>query len=484
MDHTSPSRREFLDRTMRTLGGAAAVSLLGQSGNVLSAAEAAALAGPHLPGPHFPGKARHVIYLHMVGGPSQIDLYDYKPKMGAWYDKDLPESIRQGQRLTTMTSGQTRFPIAPSKYKFARHGQSGMWVSELLPHTAKMVDEMCFVRSMNTDAINHEPAITFAQTGNQIAGRPCLGSWVSYGLGTLNQNLPTFVVMVAKPTNMEQLQAISARLWSSGYLPGEHAGVAFRTSGDPILYINNPPGVPAEVRRTTLDGISALNEMNFSACGDPEIHTRTKQYELALRMQDSVPELADLTKEPKSTFELYGEEARKPGTFANTALQARRMVERGVRFVQIYHNNWDSHANVSGRLPSQCKDVDQACCGLITDLKRRGLLGETLVVWGGEFGRTIYSQGGLSHENYGRDHHPRCFTMWMAGGGAKPGMVYGETDDFSYNIVKDPVKIRDFHATVLHLLGFDHERLSYRYQGLDQRLTGVEKARVVTELLA
>ena len=420
----------------------------------------------------------------MVGGPSQMDLYDYKPKMDAWYDKDLPESVRQGQRLTTMTSGQTRFPIAPSKYKFAQHGQSGMWVSELLPHTAKVVDEMCFVRSMNTDAINHEPAITFAQTGNQIAGRPCLGSWVSYGLGTLNQNLPAFVVMVAKPTNMEQLQAISARLWSSGYLPGEHAGVSFRTSGDPILYINNPPGVPADVRRMTLDGIRSLNEMNFSAYGDPDIRTRTKQYELALRMQDSVPELADLAKEPKSTFELYGEEARKPGTFANAALQARRMVERGVRFVQIYHNNWDSHGNVAGRLPSQCKDVDQACYGLITDLKQRGLLKETLIVWGGEFGRTIYSQGGLSHENYGRDHHPRCFTMWMAGGGAKPGMVYGETDDFSYNIVKDPVKIRDFHATILHLLGFDHERLSYRYQGLDQRLTGVEKATVVKELLA
>ena len=347
---TDSSRRSFLDRAVRTLGGAAAVSLLSTSGRLLSPAEAAALAGPHLPGPHFPGKAKHVIYMHMVGGPSQIDLYDYKPKMNAWYDKDLPESIRQGQRLTTMTSGQTRFPIAPSKYKFAQYGQNGMWISELLPNTAKVVDEMCFVRSMNTDAINHEPAITFAQTGNQIAGRPCLGSWASYGLGTLNQNLPTFVVMVAKPTNMEQLQAISARLWSSGYLPGEHAGVSFRTTGDPILYINNPPGVPADVRRMTLDGIRSLNEMNFGAYGDPDIRTRTKQYELALRMQDSVPELADLAKEPKSTFELYGEEARKPGTFANTALQARRMVERGVRFVQIYHNNWDSHGNVAGRL--------------------------------------------------------------------------------------------------------------------------------------
>ena len=479
---SDPSRRGFLDLAVRSLGGAAAVSLLNQGGgnHALLAAEAAIPAA----GPHFPGKAKHVIYLHMVGGPSQMDLYDYKPKMNAWYDKDLPESIRQGQRLTTMTSGQTRFPIAPSKYKFAQHGQGGLWVSELLPYTAKVIDEMCFVRSMNTDAINHEPAITLAQTGNQISGRPCLGSWVSYGLGTLNQNLPAFVVMVAKPTNMEQLQAISARLWSSGYLPGEHAGVSFRTSGDPILYINNPPGVSAEVRRTTLEGIRALNEMNFSLHGDPDINTRTKQYELALRMQDSVPELADLAKEPKSTFDLYGEEARKPGTFANTALQARRMVERGVRFVQIYHNNWDSHGNVAGRLPSQCKDVDQACHGLITDLKQRGLLQDTLIVWGGEFGRTIYSQGGLSHDNYGRDHHPRCFTVWMAGGGAKPGMVYGETDDFSYNIIKDPVKIRDFHATILHLLGFNHERLSYRFQGLDQRLTGVEPAKVVKELLA
>ncbi len=481
MNANSPSRRDFLDLAVRTLGGAAAVSLLGPNAGPLSAAETA---GSLVPGPHFPGKAKHVIYLHMVGGPPQVDLYDYKPKMDAMYDKDLPDSIRQGQRLTTMTSGQTRFPIAPSKYKFAQHGKNGMWVSELLPHTSKIVDELCFVRSMNTDAINHEPAITFAQTGNQIPGRPCLGSWVSYGLGSLNQSLPAFVVMVAKSTNTEELQAISARLWSSGYLPGEHAGVSFRSSGDPILFIKNPPGVPTDVRRTTVDGIRALNEMNFGAIDDPDIRTRTKQYELALRMQDSVPELADLSKESKAVISLYGDEALKPGTFANSALQARRMVERGVRFVQIYHNNWDTHGNVAGRLPSQCMDVDRACYGLITDLKQRGLLQDTLVVWGGEFGRTIYSQGGLSHQNYGRDHHPRCFTMWMAGGGAKPGEIYGETDDFSYNVAKDPVKIRDFHATILHLLGFDHERLTYRYQGLDQRLTGVEKAVVVKELLA
>jgi hypothetical protein len=343
---------------------------------------------------------------------------------------------------------------------------------------------MCFIRSMYTEAINHEPAITLMQTGNQVTGRPCLGAWTSYGLGSANKDLPTFVVMVAKPTNTEQVQAISARLWQAGYLPGEHAAVPFRTSGDPILYINNPPGVSREVRRTTLDGLKALNELNFKTVGDPETHTRITQYEMAYRMQASVPELANLSREPESTFKLYGDAAKKPGTFANTALMARRLVERGVRFVQIYHNNWDTHGNVAGRLPDQCRDVDQACYGLVHDLKRKGLFDSTLIIWGGEFGRTIYSQGGLSRTNYGRDHHPRCFTMWMAGGGAARGQVYGETDDFSYNIVKDGVHIRDFHATVLHLLGFDHSRFTYRYQGLDQRLTGVEKAEVIKALLA
>jgi hypothetical protein len=311
-----------------------------------------------------------------------------------------------------------------------------------------------------------------------------LGAWASYGLGSLNENLPTFVVLVAKPTNTEQIQAISARLWQAGYLPGEHAGVAFRTAGDPILFINNPPGVSTDVRRETLDGLKTLNEINEKQIGDPETLTRIQQYELAFRMQASVPELTDLAKEPESTYELYGDAAKKPGTFANTALLARRLVERGVRFVQIYHNNWDTHGNVAGRLPDQCRDVDQACYGLIQDLKKRGLFDETLVIWGGEFGRTIYSQGQLSKTNYGRDHHPRCFTMWMAGGGSKGGTIYGETDDFSYNIVKDPVHVRDFHATVLHLLGFDHTRFTVRYQGLDQKLTGVEQARVVKELIA
>ena len=473
------TRRQFFSRGANAVGAAALASLLGADRGAANASEAAKAALTH-----FAPKAKQVIYLHMVGGPPQMDLYDYKPQMNEWYDKDLPDSIRQGQRLTTMTSGQKRFPIAPSKFKFAQHGASGMWVTELLPYTAKMVDDMCFIRSMHTEAINHEPAISYMQTGNQVTGRPCLGAWVSYGLGSLNDNLPSFVVLVAKPTNTEQVQAISARLWSSGYLSGEHAGVSFRAGGDPILYINNPPGVPSEIRRRTLDGIRALNEMNYKVVGDPETHTRIQQYELAFRMQASVPELTNVASEPESTYALYGEEAKKPGSFAHTVLLARRMIERGVRFIQVYHNNWDTHANVAGRLPDQCRDVDQPCWGLIQDLKKRGLFDETLVIWGGEFGRTIYSQGGLSHENYGRDHHPRCYTMWMAGGGSRPGTIYGETDDFSYNIVKDPVHIHDFHATVLNLLGFDHERFTFRYQGLDQRLTGVEPARVIKELIA
>jgi hypothetical protein len=489
------TRRQFLRRGANALGIAALSALGGQAFGLgaptkskspqgQGGIETGLLSGFHgAVTPQFAPKAKRVIYLHMVGGPSQLDLYDYKPKMMDFYDKDLPESVRNGQRLTTMTSGQARFPIAPSKYKFAQYGKSGMWVSELLPHTASMVDDMCFVRSMHTEAINHEPAITYMQTGNMVTGRPCLGAWVSYGLGSMNEDLPTFVVLVAQPSNTEQVQAISSRLWSAGYLPGEHAGVSFRSAGDPILYINNPDGVPTQVRRTTLDGLKALNELNYKQVGDEETHTRIKQYELAFRMQASVPDLTDLSKESERTFTLYGDDAKKPGTFANTVLMARRMMERGVRFVQIYHNNWDTHGNVAGRLPSQCKDVDQACWGLVQDLKARGMLEDTLVIWGGEFGRTIYSQGGLSHDNYGRDHHPRCFTMWMAGGGSRPGTVYGETDDFSYNIVKDPVHIHDFHATVLRMLGYDHERFTYKYQGLDQRLSGVEPARVIKELL-
>ena len=483
------TRRYFFSQGSNVLGAAALASLSGSTflGGKAQAAAASGVIGASHAGaasPHFTPRAKQVIYLHMVGGPSQVDLFDYKPVMKEWYDKDLPDSVRMGQRLTTMTSGQSRFPIAPSMYKFKQHGECGMWVSELFPNIAQNVDDMAFIRSMHTEAINHEPAISFMQTGNQVTGRPCLGSWASYGLGSLNDNLPSFVVLVAQPTNTEQVQAISARLWSSGYLPGEHAGVSFRSAGDPILFINNPPGVPQEVRRRTLDGIKALNELNYQQVGDPETHTRIQQYELAYRMQASVPELSNINDEPESTFALYGEAAKKPGTFSYTALLARRLVERGVRFVQIYLNNWDTHGNTKGRLPEQCNDIDRACYGLIRDLKARGMLDDTLVIWGGEFGRTIYSQGGLTPDNYGRDHHPRCFTMWMAGGGSKGGAIHGETDEFSYNIIKDPVHIRDFHATVLHLLGYDHERFTYRYQGLNQRLTGVEPAHVVKELLA
>ncbi|TVP96579.1 MAG: DUF1501 domain-containing protein [Planctomycetaceae bacterium] len=482
-------RRRFLTATGQGFGYAALSQLLAPADGTARAAAPSQTPSDQNFGaldglPHFPPKAKRVIYFHMVGGPAQMDLYDYKPAMNDWYDKDLPDSIRDGQRLTTMTSGQSRFPIAPSKFAFAQHGECGMWVSELLPYTARMVDDICFVRSMYTEAINHEPAITLMQSGNQLTGRPCIGSWLSYGLGSMNQDLPTFVVLVAEPTNTEQVQAISARLWSAGYLPGQHAGVSFRGKGDPILYINNPPGVSDDVRRQTLDSINRLNRIAYDRLGDEETQTRIRQYEMAFRMQASVPELTDLAQESESTYELYGEQAKQPGTFAHTALMSRRLVERGVRFVQVYHNNWDTHGNTAGRLPDQCRDVDQPCWGLIQDLKQRGLLDSTLVIWGGEFGRTIYSQGGLSRQNYGRDHHPRCFTMWLAGGGIRGGTVYGETDEFSYNIVRDPVHIRDFHATVLHQLGIDHERLSFMSQGLDQRLTGVEPANVIRDWLA
>ncbi|MBM3850613.1 MAG: DUF1501 domain-containing protein [Verrucomicrobia bacterium] len=476
------NRRHFLGRGGNLMGHAALASLLG-GGTVRGLAEAVA-SEPARAG-QFPAKAKHIIYLHMVGGPSQMDLWDHKSRMREWYDKDLPESVRNGQRLTTMTSGQSRFPIAPSKFRFSQVGSNGLWMNtELLPWTSKVVDDLCLIRSMHTEAINHEPAICAMQTGNQVQGRPCIGSWVSYGLGSLNANLPAFVVLVAEPTNKEQIQAISARLWSSGYLPGEHAGVSFRSAGDPILFINNPPGVPDTLRRAQLDGLRRLNEITHREVGDPETHTRIQQFEMAFRMQSSVPELTAVAREPESTYQLYGEQARKPGSFAYTALLARRLVERGVRFVQVYLNNWDHHSNTAGRMPSQCKDIDQACHGLITDLKQRGLFDDTLIIWGGEFGRTIYSQGGLSKENYGRDHHPRCFSMWMAGGGSKGGTVYGTTDEFSYNIVENPVHIRDFHATVLHLLGRDHRRFTYRHQGLNQRLTGVEETRVIRELIA
>jgi hypothetical protein len=476
------TRRQFFARGKNALGAAALASLMGSP--------FAALAGerrPEIPAlPHFPPKAKRVIYLHMVGGPSQMDLFDYKPVMADWYDKDLPDSIRMGQRLTTMTSGQKRFPVAPSKFKFTQAGQCGLWMNtELLPMTSKCVDQMCFIRSMHTEAINHEPAICHMQTGSMVSGRPCIGSWVSYGLGSMNENLPTFVVLVAEPTNKEQIQAISGRLWSSGFIPGEHAGVSFRSGADPILFINNPAGVPPEIRRAQLDGLQKLNAITEQRVGDPETHTRIQQFEMAFRMQSSVPELTDVKNEPESTYTLYGDEAKKPGSFAYSCVLTRRLIERGVRFVQLYLNNWDHHSNAGGRLPSQCKDIDQATYGLLTDLKSRGLLEDTLVIWGGEFGRTIYSQGGLSKENYGRDHHPRCFTMWMAGAGIKPGTIYGQTDDFSYNIIENPVHVRDLHATILHLLGIQHNRFTFKWQGVDMRLTGVDaEAQVVKELLA
>lgn len=480
----SETRRQFFGRGARGLGGLALVSLLGERAFGEPAETKPATGG--LPGlPHFAPKAKRAIYLHMVGAPPQMELFDYKPQMKEWFDKDLPASVRMGQRLTTMTSGQTRFPIAPSAFKFEQYGKSGAWVSELMPYTAKMVDDISIIRSLHTEAINHEPAITFIQTGNMIAGKPCIGSWIAYGLGSMNRDLPTFVVLNATHSNPKaNVQAISARLWSAGFLSAQYAGVALRAGGDPVLFINNPEGLPAKIRRRMLDALSELNTVQYEKIGDPETRVRISQYEMAFRMQTSVPELTDLSKEPESTYQLYGEDARKGGTFANSCLMARRLIERDVRFVQVYHRGWDVHFTLPEVLPSQCKDVDRGCWALVQDLKSRGLLEDTLVVWGGEFGRTIYSQGKLSPADYGRDHHPRCFTLWMAGAGVKPGIVYGETDEFSYNIVRDPVHVRDFQATLLHLFGLDNERFTYKFQGLDQKLTGVEKANVVKAVLA
>jgi hypothetical protein len=474
------TRRHFFRKSALGLGTAALTSLLPRPANAASPV----VATGGLPGlPHFAPKAKRAIYLFMSGAPSQMDLYDYKPKMAEWFDKDLPDSIRQGQRLTTMTSGQTRFPIAPSKYQFARHGQSGAWVSELLPWTAKIVDDLTIIKSLYTEAINHDPAITYICTGHQLPGRASLGAWLSYGLGTLNENLPAFVVMTATWTGRKEAQAIYNRLWGSGFLPSKHQGVALRSSGDPVLFLSNPQGVDAAARRRMLDALARLNQKQFEEVADPETQARIAQYEMAFRMQSSVPELMDLTKEPDRVREMYGPDVHKPGTFAASCLLARRLVERNVRFVQIFHRGWDQHGNLPGDLPNQCRDIDQPCHALITDLKQRGMLDDTLVIWGGEFGRTIYCQGKLTRDNYGRDHHPRCFTVWMAGGGIKPGMVYGETDDFSYNIVKDPVHIHDMNATILHCLGIDHKRLSYKFQGLDMRLTGVEEHHPVKGIL-
>jgi len=464
------TRRHFFGRSATGLGTAALASLL-----PVPSADAAPVAHGGLPGlPHFAPKAKRAIYLFMAGAPCQMDLFDYKPLMDKMFDKDLPDTIRMGQRLTTMTSGQKRFPIAPSKYKFQQYGQSGAWISELLPYTAKMADDIAIVKTLHTEAINHDPAITYICTGHQLPGRASLGSWLSYGLGTLNENLPAFVVMTSTWTGRQQAQALFNRLWGSGFLASKHQGVALRSKGDPVLFLSNPPGVNEKTRRRMLDSLARLNQKALDAMGDPETQARIAQYEMAFRMQTSVPELTDISNESQTVLDMYGPDVTKPGTFAASCLLARRMAERNVRFVQIFHRGWDQHANVAGDLPNQCRDVDQPAWALIQDLKQRGLLDDTLVVWGGEFGRTVYCQGKLTRENYGRDHHPRCFTIWMAGGGIKPSVVYGETDDFSYNIVEDPVHIHDMNATILHCLGIDHRRLSFKFQGLDARLTGVE----------
>ena len=474
------TRRHFFQRGGLGLGPAALASMAGDL-------PAAAADGGGLPGvPHFAPKAKRAIWLFMAGAPSQIDTLDYKPKLRDLFDTDLPESIRKGQRLTTMTSGQKRFPIAPSKYRFTKtdNGGDGAWVSELLPHTASMTKDLAIVRSVYTEAINHDPAITFITTGRELPGRPSLGSWLSYGLGTANRDLPGFVVMTPRWSGRRDAQALYNRLWGAGMLPSRHAGVALRPEGDPVLFLKNPSGVDAASRRRMLDALGRMNQRLHAQVGDPEIQTRIAQYELAYRMQSSVPELNDIGSEPDSTFAMYGDEARKPGTFAALCLLARRMIERGVRFVQLFHRGWDQHGNLAGDLPKQCRDVDRASWALVQDLKQRGMLEDTLVIWGGEFGRTVYCQGRLTRENYGRDHHPRCFSMWMAGGGIRGGQVYGETDDFSYNVVDKPVHVRDLNATILHCLGIDHERLTVAHQGLDVRLTGVEPARAVRALLA
>ena len=418
---------------------------------------------------HFPAKAKRVIYLFQSGAPSQMDLFDYKPRLREMTGTDLPESVRQGQRLTGMTSSQERFPLAPSIFKFDRHGNSGAWVSDLLPYTSKIVDQLCFLRSLHTEAINHDPAITFFQTGFQLAGRPSIGSWLSYGLGSENENLPGFVAL----TSGKGGQPLYDRLWGSGFLPSHYQGVRFRSTGDPMLYLSDPPGVDKETRRRMLDDVSELNALRFQQFQDPEIRTRIAQYEMAFRMQTSVPELTDLSSEPASTFELYGEDARKPGTYAHNCLLARRLTERGVRFVQLFERGWDHHTELPKKIRDRAVSTDRASAALVTDLKQRGLLDDTLVIWGGEFGRTAYCQGRLTADDYGRDHHPRCFTMWLAGGGMRPGTTYGKTDDFSYNIVNDPVHVHDLHATILHQLGIDHTKLTFKFQGRHYRLTDV-----------
>jgi hypothetical protein len=459
------NRRLFLRASGLGLGGLALAGLLNDG----TAAEKDRLKGV-LDKPHHTPKAKRVIYLFMAGGPSQIDLFDHKPLLNKMNGQDLPDSVRKGQRLTGMSAHQAHLPLAGSLFKFKQHGKSGAWVSDLLPQTAKMVDDLCFVRSCHTEAINHDPAITFFQTGHQLAGRPSMGAWLSYGLGSLNENLPAFVVLISRDRTE---QGLYARLWGNGFLPSVHAGVQFRSGKDAVLYLDNPEGVRRTSRRKMLDRLAELNRLQAEKEGDPEILARVEQYEMAYRMQTSVPEVMDLSKEPAKVLELYGPDARTPGTFAANCLLARRLAQRDVRFIQLYHPGWDHHGGLPAGIRRQAKDIDRACYGLLQDLKQTGLLEDTLVVWGGEFGRTNYSQGKLTATDYGRDHHPRCFTMWFAGGGIKPGLSYGATDDFSYNVASDPVHVHDIQATILHLLGIDHEKLTYRFQGRFYRLTDV-----------
>jgi Protein of unknown function (DUF1501) len=474
------TRRALFSSATAGLGAAALASI--DTRQTLASAPTRVGGIPSLP--HHEPKAKRAIYLFMSGAPSQIDMWDHKPAMNDWYDKDLPDSIRKGQRLTTMTSNQARFPIVPSIYKFSPHGSAGTMASELIPHMANRVDDIALIKSMHTEAINHDPAITYICTGDQLPGKASLGSWLSYGLGTENENLPAFVVMTASWTGRKEAQALYNRLWGSGFLPSRFQGVALRSAGDPVLYLTNPAGIDPTIRRRMLDTLARMNAETSQAIGDPETNARIAQYEMAFRMQTSVPELTDIRDEPQHVLDLYGPEVTVPGTFAHSCLLARRMAERGVRFTQIFHRGWDQHAKLPTDLPNQCRDVDQPSAGLLIDLKQRGMFDDTLVVWGGEFGRTIYCQGGLSPTNYGRDHHPKCFTIWMAGAGVQGGVVHGETDEFSYNVTKDPVHIRDLNATILHLMGIDHERFTYAFKGLDQRITGVEPARPIEAILS
>jgi len=471
-DHFALARRAFLGRS--AAGLAAVSSLLAEDG----LAEDPAAGSAPIP-PHFAGKAKRVIYLFQSGAPSQLDLFDHKPGLEQHRDADLPDSIRKGQRLTGMTSKQERFPIAPSSFAFARHGESGQSLSELLPETARIADRITILKTVHTEAINHDPAITFIQTGAQLAGRPSFGSWLSYGLGSLNADLPAFVAMVSGSGG----QPLYDRLWGSGFLPSKFQGVKFRSVGDPVLFLSNPGGLDNSIRRRFLDDLARLNQLKLEQQGDPEISTRMAQYELAFRMQTSVPELTDTSSEPDHIFKLYGEDSRKAGTFASNCLLARRLCERGVRFVQLFHRGWDQHATLPKKIAEQCAATDRASAALVLDLAQRGLLKDTLVVWGGEFGRTVYCQGRLTKTDYGRDHHPRCFSLWVAGAGIKPGMTHGTTDDYSYNIAENPVHVHDLNATLLHCLGIDHQRLTFKYQGRRHRLTDVH-GELVKEILA